>query len=64
MAIVGNLGSASSDNAGTKQWNVATTTTYETEELEHAEEQRATFLASQLTLGFGKMRRYQLEGLN
>ncbi len=35
------------------------------EELEHAEEQQATFLTAQpSTLGFGKMRMYQLEGLN
>lgn len=35
------------------------------EELEEADEHQATFLTSQpTTLGFGKMREYQLEGLN
>ena len=39
--------------------------TNQEEELEEADEHQATFLTSQpTTLGFGKMREYQLEGLN
>lgn len=56
--------SGSPDKTGTNRRDVATTNDTE-KDLEEAEESKATFLTSQpSTLGFGKMRAYQLEGLN
>ena len=70
----GNRGTAStgtgipeSPDKGTNRRDVASSNNVDVEakELEEADESEATYLTSQpSTLGFGKMRQYQIEGLN
>jgi SWI/SNF-related matrix-associated actin-dependent regulator of chromatin subfamily A member 5 len=53
------------DKGGTNRREVSTSKDVEAEELEEADDQNRIYLTSQpTTLGFGKMRSYQLEGLN
>lgn len=55
----------SPSKAGTNRRDASSTKDIEAEELGEADEQQRTYLTSQPdTLGFGKMRQYQLEGLN
>jgi len=55
----------SPDKVGVNRRDVSSDKDIEAEELEEADEQLKTYLTSQpTTLGFGKMRGYQLEGLN
>jgi len=58
--------SATTDTASTKsRRDMSSSNTNETEELEQADESAATFLTTQpTTISHGKMRSYQVEGLN